>query len=153
MWSLLTTNRQGMTNLQELKPADEDANFVVGFTWTRERAVRVTQNFNNRVWLGFALENPENTYSAAFVPPNVMGLNTSPNAATGVNLLPFLANYSTGHSTTLAPDLVGKIAYEPGWGHFEIKALGRLFRDRIAEPQPLAAAPTRPQAMVLVSLR
>ena len=76
--------------------------------------------------------DPESTYSAAFVPPNVMGLNTSPNAATGVNLLPFLANYSTGHSTTLAPDLLAKIAYGPGWGHFEIKTLGRLFRDRIA---------------------
>jgi len=61
-----------------------------------------------------------------------MGLNTSPNAATGVNLLPFLANYSNGHSTTLAPDVVAKIAYEPGWGHYEIKALGRWFRDRIA---------------------
>ena len=132
MWSLLTTNRQGMANLQELKPGGEEANFVVGFTWTRERAVRVTQNFNNRVWVGVALENPESTYSAAFVPPNVMGLNTSPNAATGVNLLPFLANYSNGQSTTLAPDLVAKIAYEPGWGHFEIKALGRFFRDRIA---------------------
>jgi hypothetical protein len=132
MWSLLTTNRQGMDNLKELRPGGEDANFVVGFTWTRERAVRVTQSFNNRVWLGFALENPESTYAAAFVPPNVMGLNTSPNAATGVNLLPFLANYSTGHSTTLAPDLVAKVAVEPGWGHFEIKGLGRLFRDRIA---------------------
>jgi hypothetical protein len=132
MWSLLTTNRRGMANLQELKPGGEEANFVVGFSWTRERAVRVTQNFNNRVWVGVALENPETTYSAAFVPPNVMGLNTSPNAATGVNLLPFLANYSNGHSTTLAPDLVGKIAFESGLGHFEIKALGRLFRDRIA---------------------
>jgi hypothetical protein len=109
MWSLLTTNRQGMANLQELRPGGEEANFVVGFTWTRERAVRVTQNFNNRVWVGVALENPESTYSAAFVPPNVMGLNTSPNAATGVNLLPFLANYSNGQSTTLAPDLVAKL--------------------------------------------
>jgi hypothetical protein len=132
MWSLLTTNRQAMATLQVLRPASEEANFVAGFTWTRERAVRVTQNFNNRVWVGVSLENPESTYAAAFVPPNVMGLNTSPNAATGVNLLPFLANYSNGHSTTLAPDLVGKLAYEPGWGHFEIKAVGRLFRDRIA---------------------
>src|SRR5262245_34646956 len=132
MWSLLTTNRHGMANREELRPGGEDGNYVVGFTWTRERAVRVTQNFNDRVWIGFALENPESTYSAAFVPPNVMGLNTSPNAATGVNLLPFLANYSNGQSTTLAPDLVAKIAYEPGWGHFEIKGLGRFFRDRIA---------------------
>jgi hypothetical protein len=132
MWSLLTTHRQGMANLAELRPRDEDAGHVVGSTWTRERAVRVTRNFNNRVWVGFAVEDPESTYSAAFVPPNVMGLNTSPNAATGVNLLPFLANYSTGHSTTLAPDLLAKVAYEPGRGHFEIKALGRFFRDRIA---------------------
>ena len=132
MWSLLTTNRQGMANLQELRPGGEEANFVAGFTWTRERAVRVTRNFNNRLWVGVALENPESTYAAAFVPPNVMGLNTSANAATGVNLLPFLANYSTGQSTTLAPDVVAKIAYEPGWGHFEVKALGRLFRDRTA---------------------
>jgi len=32
----------------------------------------------------------------------------------------------------LAPDLLAKVAFEPGWGHFEIKALGRFFRDRIA---------------------
>jgi hypothetical protein len=61
-----------------------------------------------------------------------MGLNTSANAASGVNLLPFLANYSNGQATTLAPDLLAKVALEPGWGHFEIKALGRFFRDRIA---------------------
>src|SRR5262245_23120681 len=133
MWSLLTTNRHGMANREELRPTGEEGSYVVGFTWTRERAVRVTRNFNDRLWIGFALENPESTYSAAFVPPNVMGLNTSPNAATGVNLLPFLANYSTGHSTTLAPDLVVKLAYEPGRAHFELKALGRLFRDRIAD--------------------
>ncbi|HET6931565.1 MAG TPA: hypothetical protein VFI45_14665 [Candidatus Acidoferrum sp.] len=132
MWSLLTSNRQGIANLTELKPMGVDGNFVVGFTWTRERAVRVTKNFNDRIWAAFAVEDPESTYSAAFVPPNIMGLNTSQNASTGVNLLPFLANYSNGQSTTLAPDLVAKVAFEPGWGHFEIKALGRFFRDRIA---------------------
>jgi hypothetical protein len=133
MWSLLTTNREGIANLKELRPNDEDGNYVVGFTWTRERAVRVTRSFGNRAWLGVALENPESTYAAAYVPSDVMGLNTSQNAATGVNLLPFLANYSNGQSTTLAPDLAVKVVYEPGWGHFEFKALGRLFRDRIAE--------------------
>jgi hypothetical protein len=132
MWSLLTTNRQGIANLAELRPIGEDGNYVVGFTWTREKAVRVTRNFNNKVWAAFALEDPESTFSAAFVPANIMGLNTSPNAATGINLLPFLVNYSNGQSTTLAPDLLAKVALEPGWGHFEIKALGRFFRDRIA---------------------
>jgi hypothetical protein len=131
-WSLLTTNQQGIATLAELRPATEDGQYVVGFNWTRQRAFRVTKNFNNKIWTAFAVESPETTYSAAFAPTNIMGLNTSQNAATGVNLLPFLANYSNGFSTSLAPDLVAKVAFESGWGHFEIKALGRFFRDRIA---------------------
>jgi hypothetical protein len=131
-WSLLTTNQQGIATLAELRPGTEDGQYVVGFTWTRQRAFRLTKNFNNKVWGAFAVESPETTYSAAFVPANIMGLNTSPNAASGVNLLSFLPNYSNGFSTPLAPDLVAKVAFEPGWGHFEIKALGRFFRDRIA---------------------
>jgi hypothetical protein len=131
-WSLLATNEQGIRTLSELRPSTQDGQYVVGFTWTRQRAFRVTKNFNNKVWAAFAVEEPETTYSAAFVPQNIMGLNTSPNTATGVNLLPFLVNYSNGFSTELAPDLLAKVAFEPGWGHFEIKALGRFFRDRIA---------------------
>ena len=132
MWSLLTTNEKGIATLAELRPSTQDGQYVVGFTWTRQRAFRVTKNFNDKIWAAFAVENPETTYSAAFVPANIMGLNTSPNAASGVNLLPFLVNYSNGFSTELAPDLLAKVAFEPSWGHFEIKALGRFFRDRIA---------------------
>jgi hypothetical protein len=131
-WSLLTTNQQGIATLVELRPGGEDGQYVVGFTWTRQRAIRITKNFNNKIWTAFALETPDTTYSAAFVPANIMGLNTSENAATGVNLLPFLPNYSNGFSTSFVPDLVAKVAVEPGSGHFEIKALGRFFRDRIA---------------------
>jgi len=132
MWSLLTTNKEGLATLSELRPPGEDGQFVVGFTWARQRAFRITRNFNNKVWTAFALESPETTYSAAYVPANLMGLNTSQNAATGVNLLPFLANYSNGLSTSLAPDLLAKAVFEPGWGHFEFKGLGRFFRDRAA---------------------
>jgi hypothetical protein len=39
----------------------------------------------------------------------------------------------------LAPDLLAKVAFEPGWGHFEIKALGRFFRDRIASTATTSA--------------
>ena len=131
-WSLLTTNQQGIATLAELRPGTEDGQYVVGFTWTRQRAFRVTKKFNNKAWTAFAVEEPETTYSAAFVPANIMGLNTSPNASTGVNLLPFLPNYSNGFSTNFAPDLLAKVGFEPNWGHFEIKALGRFFRDRIA---------------------
>jgi hypothetical protein len=76
MWSLLTTNRQGIETLEELRPVGADGQYVVGFTWTPEKSVRVTRNFNDKVWAAFALENPESTYSAAFVSPNIMRLNT-----------------------------------------------------------------------------
>jgi uncharacterized coiled-coil protein SlyX len=131
-WSLLTTNEKGIATLAELRPSTQDGQYVVGFTWTRQRAFRFTKNFNDKLWAAFAVEEPETTYSAAFVPSNIMGLNTSQNASTGVNLLPFLPNYSNGFSTSLAPDLLAKVAFERSWGHFEIKALGRFFRDRIA---------------------
>src|SRR5215468_8496903 len=131
-WSLLTSNEQGIAPLKELRPPTQDGQYVVGFSWARQRALRFTKNFNDKVWTAFAIETPETTYSAAFVPANVMGLNTSQNAQTGVNLLPFLVNYSDGFATSFLPDLLGKVAVEPGWGHFEIKGLGRVFRDRIA---------------------
>jgi hypothetical protein len=132
MWSLLTTSRHGIVTRAEFIPETADGSFVVGHTWVRERSVRVARNFHDQFWAAFEVDDPESTFSAAFVPANIMGLNTSPNAATGVLLLPFLSNYSVGNSTTLAPDLLAKVVFEPGWGHFEIKALGRLFRDRIA---------------------
>jgi hypothetical protein len=132
MWSLLTTNRQGIAPRAEFIPNTADGSYVVGFNWVRERSVRVAKDFHNGIWAGFEVDDPESSYSAAFVPANIMGLNTSQNASTGVLLLPFLANYSNGNSTTLAPDLLAKVVFEPGWGHFEIKAVGRLFRDRIA---------------------
>ena len=132
MWSLLTLDRHGIAPKAEWTPDVADANYVVGFNWTRGRNFRITKNFHNKIWAAFELDDPENTVSAAFAPPNVMGLNTSPNTQSGSLLLPFLENYSFGNSTTVAPDLLGKVAFEPGWGHFEIKALGRFFRDRIA---------------------
>lgn len=131
-YSLLVTNRKGLNQQAEWIPKTAEDDFVVGYTLLRERSVRIAKDFHNGIWAGFEVDDPENTYSAAFVPANLMGLNTSQNTSSGVSLLPFLANYSNGVSTTRAPDFLGKVVFEPGWGHFEIKALGRIFRDRIA---------------------
>ena len=131
-YSLLATNREGLSPLTRWGPMGAEANDVVGYSYVRERSVRVTKDFHNGIWAAFEVDDPENTFSAAFVPANIMGLNTSQNASSGINLLPFLANYSSGDSTTRAPDFLGKVVFEPGWGHFEIKALGRIFRDRVA---------------------
>ena len=134
-WSLMTTHRHAIETRAEFIPSTADGSYSVGYNWTRSRAFRVTKGFREKVWLGLEIDEAENTFSAAFVPENVMGLNTSENASTGFLLLPFLPNYSNGNSTPIAPDIAAKVAIEPGWGHFEVKAIGRFFRDRIASTE------------------
>jgi len=38
---------------------------------------------------------------------------------------------ATNYSSNLAPDFIGKLAFEPGFGHYEVFFVGSLFRDRI----------------------
>ncbi len=137
-WSLLTLARKGMTNRNEFLPMTVNAQYVIGYDWARQPSVRILKNFGNKTWLGFAVENPATVVNVqgitvggtATLPP-VFGFNTSPNA-TSPNGNFTLSNTpgANGVSTNLAPDLVAKITFEPGWGHFELKGLGRFFRDR-----------------------
>ena len=148
-WSLITTDRKGIATRAEFVPNVIEASYVVGYDYVRQTAFRVTKNFHNRVWGAVELANPETSQpNASYVPPNVFGFNNSANASTPngftINFLGgtcpasagFLCNPSAsaitnGFSTNLAPDILAKVAWEPGWGHYEVKALGRFFRDRV----------------------
>jgi hypothetical protein len=131
-WSLLTTNRKGIALRQEWVPNTIDLQYVVGYNWARQWSVRATKNFNDKMWAAVSIENPETTLSVTNPPPNIFGFNTSANATTPASGFT-LSNTpgANGISTDLAPDLIGKVAFEPGWGHYEIKSLGRFFRDRL----------------------
>ncbi len=152
-WSLFTLTRKAMENGTEMLPMTINAQYVIGYDWARQPGFRVMKNFNNKVWFGFAVENASMVLSAqsfgaaaaAGQPINlvttagslslggipVYGLNISSNA-TSPNGNFTLANTpgANGVSTNLSPDVVAKLTFEPGWGHFEIKAMGRFFRDR-----------------------
>jgi hypothetical protein len=131
-WSLITTNRKGIATRAEYIPNTSEASYVVGYNYVRQTGIRVTKNFQNKTWLAIEVANPETTYNASYAVPNVMGLNDSPNALSpAAGLLPYLKGSTNGFSTNLAPDLIAKAAFEPGWGHYEIKLLGRTFRDRL----------------------
>jgi len=131
-WTLLTSNRKGIALRSEFIPNVADGNYSVGFNFVRQTAVRVTKKFSPLTTAAFEVANPEQTYSASFVPANIQGLADDPNAAGGVLLSPYLKGYSAGQSTNVAPDLIAKVAFDPAFGHFELKAIGRIFRDRIA---------------------
>jgi hypothetical protein len=132
MWSLLATNRKGLALRQEFVPNTIDLQYVVGYNWARQWSIRATKNFNDRVWAAVSVENPETTLSVTNPPADVFGFNNSTNATSpGSGFTLFNTPGANGISTDLAPDLIGKLVVEPGWGHYEIKALGRFFRDRV----------------------
>ena len=60
-WSLLTETTKGMDNRTEALPQVIDAQYVSGFSWARQFGFRVTKSFDNKVWLGFAVEEPQAT--------------------------------------------------------------------------------------------
>ena len=113
-------------------PLTIDSQYVVGLTWTRQWGVRVTKKLNDQTWIAFALENPETSLSVTDPAANIFGFNNSANATFPSSLLT-LNNTpgAAGVSTDVAPDLIAKAVFEPGWGHYEVKAIGRFFRDRI----------------------
>lgn len=130
-WSLLTTSRKGLDLRQEFIPATIDLQYVVGYNWARQAGIRVTKKFGDKTWAAFSVENPETSLNVTNPPANVFGFNTSPNATTPASAFT-LSNTpgANGISTDVAPDLIAKVVFEPGWGHYEVKALGRFFRDR-----------------------
>lgn len=131
-WSLLTTHRMGLKPRNEFIPLSTDLQTVVGFNWARQWQLRLTKSVGPNLLIAVAIENPEASVNGVVQPTGVQGFNTSPNAKTPSN---FFTTSTTpganGISTDLAPDLIGKLVWEPGYGHFELKGILRVFQDRL----------------------
>jgi hypothetical protein len=130
-WSLLTQNKIGITPRQENIPLTIDANYVVGFDFTRNWQLRVVKDFGSWASFGLSVENPaELVYSgtgAVANGGNVGGwLVNFQNAGSS-----FLGSggYVNNFTTDVAPDIIGKAAFDPGWGHYEVFGIARFFND------------------------
>jgi hypothetical protein len=123
MWSLATEVRHGLENNTEATPLTIDAQYNVGFTWARQYGFRVVRNLGSRFWVGGAVEEAQTLNIGGHNLPTI----AYQQAGAGGGLYNSTANYSFNY----APDLVAKIAWEPGFGHYEIFAIGRFFRDRV----------------------
>ena len=122
-WSLITQNRKGTTtdNATLWIPNSIEAQYSVGYNWGRFGELRVAKTLNHNVSLAVALDNPQ---SLPFGQGTQEGVSTPGGGLDGGG-----ASYSTNP----APDLLVKLAYDNArLGHYEIKALGRVFRDRVA---------------------
>lgn len=124
-FSLMTTNLSGITQLKEQIPLTIDAQYVPGFNWARLPQVRVVADLAPGIWAAAALEAPQTLVPGSpFVIPAGINLNNSGDAA-GLN------NSTTTYSNNESPDIAAKLAFEPGWGHYEIKGVARWFDERM----------------------
>lgn len=126
-----------------------DPNYTVGFTWARQYGLRLVKNFDNKVWFGVAIENSEATVTTHGNTANFLvgaaGNNgglyngsittctttfTNPIGVVGTTPLTTCTPSAT-YSFNPSPDIIGKLAFEPGFGHYEVFGLYTRFRNRI----------------------
>jgi hypothetical protein len=136
MWSMATENKKGILNRQEALPMQIDPEYIVGFTWQRAYGFRVVQNlFDNKLAVGIAVESPQTTIGGR-------GFSTYTNATAATSQNFFInapgnggglynAFDSTGYTVNKAPDLIAKVALDPGWGHYELFGIVSTFRARV----------------------
>ena len=134
-WSLATMYRQGLIPRQENVPLTIDAQYVVGFNWERQAQLRVVKDFDDhKLWAGLSVEEPQTIFGSSAGPNCLTGANASTAAGGGT-----LEDTECGGSNTnsvqafsdnSAPDIIAKIAADPGWGHYELYGLLRFFNGR-----------------------
>jgi hypothetical protein len=127
-WSLVTENKVGIAPSDDLgkvndaRPTTIDGGYNVGFSFARQYGLRVTKDFGDKVSVAFAVENAQGT------------LTTHGSANNFVLGEPGASNtYNTGGTYTAnpTPDFIAKIAFDPGFGHYEIFGLVDRFTDRV----------------------
>jgi hypothetical protein len=128
-WSLASETTKGLTRGTEILPATIDPQYEAGFVWTRQYSFRVSKDFNKKLFFGVSAENAETLNPAGSGLPTNLLIGSAGNGGG-------LYNPTSNISFNVAPDFIAKMAFEPGWGHWELFGIGRFFRDRIYPNAP-----------------
>lgn len=121
MWSLAAERAKGLSNLSgDVKtPLTIDPNYVPGFVWTRQYGFRVVQTMKT-VAFGISLENAQTLQGGSNCPAGTCLWGTASAQSSSYNAV------NGTYSLNLGPDIIGKVAVDPGWGHYEAYAIGRF---------------------------
>jgi hypothetical protein len=126
-FSLTTMGTEGIQPRKEALPMVLDSGYLPGYVYTRDAQMRVAADFaNKKVWAALSVEAPNTNYGGIAVPSNVnseSGASLNGASATSTAAANLVAN-------DIAPDIVAKMAFDPGFGHYEIYGLTRFFHDR-----------------------
>jgi hypothetical protein len=160
MWSLVTENKAGIAPSDDLgrtndsRPMTIDPGYNVGFTFARQYGIRLTKAFGNKVAFAVAVENAQGTLTTHgntdnFLLGSAGATNSYNDAVTGCTTSsytppsttippsPTIPVYYTtctpaaSYTFNPSPDIVAKVAFDPGFGHYEIFGLYDRFRDRV----------------------
>ncbi len=158
MWSLVTETGTSTNNRTEKLPNTIDAQYMVGFSWARQGAIRIQQTFGDvkksgMLTLAAAAENAQITnFTAASsvsaaVPTNFFFAGPGQNGG--------LYNAFNGtYANNVSPDFIVKGTYDLPHAHFELGGLARFLRDYyfpITATGGTAAAPTYTYAAGYIS--
>jgi hypothetical protein len=126
-WSLATLyGNATLAPRGERVPQTIDAQYVAGFNWTRNAQIRYVMNWGKTASFGVSLESPEASIYGGCSGNASCGTVSALTTNTGGSLLNSTANYSIDY----LPDVIAKVAFDPGYGHYEVYGLARSFRDR-----------------------
>jgi Skp family chaperone for outer membrane proteins len=128
MWSLLTENKAGIGpsddagKVNDSRPMTIDSTYNVGFTFARQYGLRVTKDLGDKVWFAVAMENSEATITTHQNADNfLLGETGASNSY----------NTTSNYSFNPSPDIIAKLAFDPGFGHYEVFGIFDRFRDRV----------------------
>jgi hypothetical protein len=132
MWSLVTETGTSTNNRTEKLPNAIDPQYTVGFSWTRQPAIRIQQRWGDpktgTFTAALSLEQAQITgftatsATSGAVPTNFFFAG----AGTGGGLY---NAYSGTYANNVAPDLIVKGAWDFPKGHIELGGLARFLRD------------------------
>jgi hypothetical protein len=134
-WTLLTPNTAGILPRKEALPPVIDPQYVVGYTWARQAQIRLSADIlDHKLWAALSVEQPQSTFSLGGYTAGVASSTiTLPSGATvnyaNAGIAP--NNTANFYSVNGIPDFVGKIAADPGFGHYELVGLLRVLTDRV----------------------
>jgi hypothetical protein len=134
MWSLTAERAKGLSNLSgDVKtPQTIDPNYVPGFVWTRQYGFRVVQSFKHGRLRHLAGESADHCQGGSACPAGTCLYGGS---TAGVQSSSYNAVNAT-YSYNLGPDIIAKVAVDPGWGHYEAFAIGRFPHYQWYPPAP-----------------
>jgi hypothetical protein len=154
MWSLVTENKAGIAPSDDLgktndaRPMTIDPGYNVGFSFARQYGLRVTKAFGNKISVAAAIENSQATLTSHGNTNNFLlgesgATNSYNDAVTGCSTASYTPTGSTtpvyyttctptgSYSFNPSPDVIAKVAFDPGFGHYEVFGLYDRFRDRV----------------------